>query len=413
MTTLVMAHGGRDPQAAELKVPPGMRIDFYADFDENMFFHNGLAVVVRGGLGTPNQSYAPDEAIPNYIYSALSSDQLGWYLQLDRTGLPAWFVGDDLPGDTALCTDHATCDAAGANDGSGTHTCDGVLGRAQSEGENHLVILACRGNIEQANEATKALRGADGQADDSYNTELQEEADRFTALDEAGKEATWAGYPENTKLTFMVYPNIKAWADARGAKQLLASDGPIAFATYYATLDAATKAVLDAQPDTAIELWAGSALTYFKDDIASFPAWFDTLEEVNRTKLLTDPGVYAWHQGRGAGAAAAAASAAPARPTISQDDIDAADERNRLFVKGLAPDTATPWAVGSFAVLLGSGHDNAAAVALQRDYATGTFQVKRATIGAGRIVFSGAPPVHQATITAAVGRSSDKSVRFE
>jgi hypothetical protein len=60
-------------------------------------------------------------AIPNYIHSPLSSEQLGWYLQLDRTGYPAWFVGDDFPGDTALCLDYPGCDAAGANDGSGQH----------------------------------------------------------------------------------------------------------------------------------------------------------------------------------------------------------------------------------------------------------------------------------------------------
>jgi hypothetical protein len=49
----------------------------------------------------------------------------------------------------------------------------------------------------------------------------------------------------------------------------------------------------------------------------------------------------------------------------------------------------------------------------QPDHAVGTFEVKRATFGAGKVVFSGVPAVHQGTITAAVERISDKDVKFE
>jgi hypothetical protein len=250
MTTLVMAHGGRDPEMPGLRVPPGMQIDFYADFDENMFFSNGLAVVARGELGTPNESYTANDPIPNYIYSALSSDQLGWYLQLDRTDLPAWFVGNDLPDETALCTDFVGCDNAGANIGEGVHACDGVLGRAQAAGENHLVMLSCRGNIEDPDaQGTEGLVGADGRWDESFQREMDAEVERFAGLGEADREATWLGWPENTRLMFMTYDWMKGWADAYGAKQLLRSDGPQAFAAYYDQLDADAKEFLKSDPE--------------------------------------------------------------------------------------------------------------------------------------------------------------------
>jgi len=54
-------------------------------------------MVATGALASPNDSYAAGKPIPNYVYGAFTSDQMGRYLQLDRTGLPAWFVGDDLP----------------------------------------------------------------------------------------------------------------------------------------------------------------------------------------------------------------------------------------------------------------------------------------------------------------------------
>jgi hypothetical protein len=92
-----------------------------------------------------------------------------------------------------------------------------VLGRAQAGNEYHLVILACRGNVLQSNVATKTLVGAD---DDSYNTELQEEASRFTALDQAGREAAWAGSTRPFSRRRKLYSTAEpATADALWAGQ--------------------------------------------------------------------------------------------------------------------------------------------------------------------------------------------------
>jgi hypothetical protein len=86
---------------------------------------------------------------------------------------------------------------------------------------------------------------------------------------------------------------------------------------------------------------------------------------------------------------------------------------NQPYVKGLDEGDDGTWEVGGFLVLLGDGHGYTDWVRDQDDYASGTFQVKRARFGAGELVFSGVPPVHQGTITSAVGRFSEKEVVFE
>jgi hypothetical protein len=261
-----MAHGGRDPDMPGLRVPKGMQIDFYADFDENMFFVNGLSVVARGQLGTPNESYTENDPIPNYVYSALDSDQLGWYLQLDRTELPAWFVGNDLPDQTALCTDFVGCDNAGANIGESQHICDGVLGAAQRSGENHVVILACRGNMADPNQqGTKALVGSDGRWDDSVVDEILEEANDFLSKDFAAQEQTWNSWPEGTKTWFMSHGGMKAWADAYGARQLLKNEGPQPFAVYYEKLTPEARAYLENDPEIQEALTMAGVQTMFGD----------------------------------------------------------------------------------------------------------------------------------------------------
>jgi putative adhesin Stv-like protein len=411
MTTLVMAHGGRDPKQKELRVPAGMQIDFYADFDENMFFTNGLAVVARGDVDSPNEAYNAGDPIPNYFYQALTSDQLGWYLQLDRSESPAWFVGNELPDNTSLCTDYDNCDAWGANDGSGTHSCDGVLGKAQTEGETHLVILACRGNMEQADQpATRSLVGADGKFDDSYVNDLEGEVTRFIALAPTDQETTWAAYPENTKLTFMAFPWMKTWADAHGATQLMLDEGAENYAVYYATLAQDVKNRLEADPQTRGKAYVGAALKYIADNPAAAGTWFDAESPADQATLLEDPGIAAWHAGRQGDAAQADTAWEP-----TERDFANVNAKNQSYVKEGTEDDDHPWEAGGFLVLLGDAHDQSFVDWVQGrpDYASGTFAIGRSTFGAGKITFAGAPASHQDTITWAVGQFSDKAVKFE
>jgi hypothetical protein len=163
--------------------------------------------------------------------------------------------------------------------------------------------------------------------------------------------------------------------------------------------DAPSAVRIGDDPDDAV----GNALAYLERSPDAFPGWFDGLEQRDKEILLQDPGIYAWDQGRG---------------TItewlpSDEDFQAVADVNQPYVKGLEKDDEATWEAGGFLVLLGPDHGYTDWVRAQDDYASGTFRVKRATFGAGSLVFSGVPAVHQGTITSAVGQFSEKDVEFE
>jgi hypothetical protein len=410
MTTLVMAHGGRDPKLKELKVPAGMTIDYYAEFDENMFFVNGLAVLARGDAGTPTQSYSAGDPMPNYFYQALNSDQLGWYLQLDRSGIPAWFVGNDLPDNTYLCSDYEDCHAWGANDGSGYHSCDGVLGKAHAAGETHLAIFACRGNMAQATRpGSRGIRSEDGTNDTSHMDEMQSEVQKFAALGRPEQEAAWNSWPEGTRTLLMTFPWMKSWADAYGAKQLLVTDGIASYEGYTTSLNDVAKAFLANDPGV-MPAYAKHVVAYLGSDPVAATQWFDTQPEDRRLALCAaDEGLTAWMNGRVGDEARADTTWEP-----TEGDYAAVNSVNQSYVKEGAEDVDHPWMAGGFLVLLGDEHPASFTdwVRGRPDFASGTFEIGRATFGAGKITVTGAPASHQDTITWAVGQFSDKTVKF-
>ena len=203
---------------------------------------------------------------------------------------------------------------------------------------------------------------------------------------------------------------MKTWADAYGAKQLMRDEGMENYAAYYATLDQGVKDRLEADPETRGKAFIGEALKYVVADPAGAGPWFDGLSEEDRNDLLADPGIAAWHAGRQGDAAQADTSWEP-----TDKDFANVTSSNQAYVKEGGEDYDHPWEAAGFLVLLGDGHDASFHdwVRGRPDYASGTFQVQRATFGAGKLVFSGAPPSHQSTITWAVEQFSDKSVKFE
>lgn len=176
-------------------------------------------------------------------------------------------------------------------------------------------------------------------------------------------------------------------------------DAAIQGAVETARGDGIGQSFLGENPDSGV----AQALKYAADYPDAFPGWFDGLSQGERDILLKDPGLYAWNQGRGT-----TTEWAP-----SDADLENVAQVNQPYLKGLDEDTDGDWEVGGFLVLLGSGHAYTDWVRQQPDHAVGTFEVKRATFGAGKVVFSGVPAVHQGTITAAVERISDKDVKFE
>src|SRR5262249_33927658 len=98
----------------------------------------------------------------------------------------------------------------------------------------------------------------------------------------------------------------------------------------------------------------------------------------------------------------------------TEDDFAEAVLINEPFVKDLDEDVDAAWEIGAAVVLLGQPNAQLASrVRQQPDYASGTFQVERATFGAGSLRFSGVPPVLQDTITWSIGQFSKKDVKFE
>jgi hypothetical protein len=164
--------------------------------------------------------------------------------------------------------------------------------------------------------------------------------------------------------------------------------------------DAPRDVLLGSDPDDAV----ANALDYLRDYPNHFPTWFDALPQDEKDVLLRDPGIKAWNDGR---------DFEVTEWNPSDADLQAVADVNQPYVKGLDEGDDGTWEVGGFLVLLGEGHGYTDWVRDQDDYASGTFQVKRARFGAGELVFSGVPPVHQGTITSAVGQFSEKEVVFE
>jgi hypothetical protein len=171
--------------------------------------------------------------------------------------------------------------------------------------------------------------------------------------------------------------------------------------------DAPPDALLGTDPDSIV----AQALTYAADYPAYFPDWFDKRTDQEKELMLKDPGLYAWDQGRKGDAAAAGAGAWV--PT--EADLANVSEGNKSYVKEGAEDFEHTWEIGGALVLLGNEHDPSFHSWVQScpDYQTGTFEIKRATFGAGKIVFTGVSGPLQGTVESMVEGFSDKKVVFE
>ena len=96
------------------------------------------------------------------------------------------------------------------------------------------------------------------------------------------------------------------------------------------------------------------------------------------------------------------------------EDFTYVGSLNQPAVKALSESETGKWEVGGSLVLLGDGPHSTYSewVRAQPDFATGTFEVRRPAIGAGKLIFTGVPPAQQESIRSAVGEFSDKEVEF-
>jgi hypothetical protein len=164
---------------------------------------------------------------------------------------------------------------------------------------------------------------------------------------------------------------------------------------------------IGSDPDSVV----ANALAKAGMDPDGFPAWFDQQPDNEKAIMLRDPGLYAWDQGRDATQTQTEAS----NWVPTDRDIAIVSEGNQSYVKDGAEDYAHPWEIGGALVLLGNEHDASFHSWVQScpDYQSGTFEIKRATFGAGKIVFAGVSGPLQGTVESMVEGFSDKKVVFE
>ena len=200
---------------------------------------------------------------------------------------------------------------------------------------------------------------------------------------------------------------------ARGspARAFVQSHGDIAFVDYAEQFGDQQRSIVLAEDDLLKAYWTGFGRRLLRNDGApAFVQWFATLDTGWMTVLAEDDELSV---AVGQGAQGADLAEAPAW-TPTDNDFAEAVSNNEPFVKNLDEDVDATWEIGAALVLLGEpSSELASRIRQQPDCRSGTFQVERATFGAGALRFSGVPPVLHDTITWSVEQFSQKKVKFD
>lgn len=416
----LLGHGARDTNEPLTFVPEGKSISFYAEFDEYALQSIGLAVLNAGDI-TPTETYNSGDDIPNYLLQTFTDDELMKFLSAEssRTDGRLYFIGQSPIDDalTKLCTSPTACRATYPHH---SNQCRGVFSKIA---EDTIYSVSCRGVLGAQNDATFEMEGTT-----DYMAELITEAQRILAWKDTDEQAAidyLASLSEVTRAElFTAYTPLHAWAQnffkAGGtvdpaavidARNYLETHGDVAFYTYVEQMDIEQRGMVLADDALLTAFWLGYGRGVLQSQGApAFYEWWRTLDQPWLDILANDPEL---GPAIGQGSQGADVAAAPAWAP-SQDDFDEARGINEAFVKNLDEGVDATWEVGSALVLLGEpSGELASRVRQQPDYQSGTFRVKRATFGAGSVVFNNVPPVLQDTITWTVGQFSRKDVEFE
>jgi hypothetical protein len=414
----LLSHGARIGNVGDTFVPAGRSIAFYSEFDQNTLRSIGLAAVSAGDI-EPTETFGAGEAVSNYYLSRFADNEMAEHLAAESSssGGTLYFTGGGLlPDPSWLCT---TPDACNATYPDHAGSCRGVF---KLIGETDIVSVSCRGLMGGSGGNTFEMEGSTEFMDD-----LQAETIRILNWAATDNEAAMAYYQGLTEATRVMLnganTNLAAWAQqyfAGGgtdtpaavieARNYIESNGDIAFADYADQYDDVQRSVVFADQALLDTYWLGYGRRMLHNDGApAFWTFFTGVDEYWQNLLSADEELAS-----SMGAGAQGADVAQTSTWAATDaDFARARQQNEPFVKDLDEDQDAVWEVGGFVVLLG-GADNALAsrVRQQPDYATGSFQVERATFGAGSLVFSGVPPMHQGTITDAIEQFSKKDVKF-
>ena len=417
----LLSHGARIGDRPNTFVPTGKSISFYSEFDQNTLRTIGLAALSAGDI-TPTETFEAGDEVANYVLVEFEDSAMAEHLAAasSASGGTLYFTGAELPSPAWLCTTPDLCVKPNHH-----ATCQGIF---KLISENEIYSVSCRGLAGGPGGSTFEMEG-----NRDFMDEMGAETIRILTWAQTEPDAAMQYYQSLSEATRAMLnganTNLAKWAEDyyKGggtdtpaavveARNYLESHGDVAFADFADQMEPMQRSTAFADDDVLNGYWLGYARRLLRNEGAqAFFTFFATLEQGWQTLLSADDELMT--------AIALGSQAAPGEtPQVvegsywqpTDDDFQNASSAGQFFVKNLDEDIDATWEVGTFVVLLGEPSDELAShVRQSHDYASGTFQVERATFGAGKLVFSGVPPVHQGTIESFIEGFSDKKVKFE
>ena len=420
-TRYLLSHGARIGDRPNTFVPEGKTISFYSEFDQNTLRTIGLAALSAGDI-TPTDTFEAGDEVANYVLVQFEDSAMAEHLAAESSasGGTLYFTGAELPSPAWLCTTPDLCVKPRHH-----ATCQGVFSLIS---ENEIYSVSCRGSAGGPGTSTFEMEGSN-----DFMAEMQTEARRILDWSKTNPDEAMEYYQSLSEATRAMLnganTNLGKWAEDyyKGggtdtpaavveARNYIESHGDVAFADFADQMEPQQRSTAFADDGVLNGYWLGYSRRLLHNEGAeAFFAFFITLEQGWQTLLSADEELMT--------AIALGSQAAPGEtPQVVESsewqptdaDYQTAASTGQFFVKNLDEDIDATWEVGTFVVLLGDWSDELSAhVRQSHDYASGTFQVERATFGAGKLVFSGVPPVHQGTIESFIEGFSDKKVKFD
>lgn len=188
----LLSHGARVGNQPDTFVPAGRSISFYSEFDQNTLRLSGLAALNAGDI-KPTQTFYGPCPVSNYYHSRFEDPAIAQHLanESSASGGTSYYVGDQLPDPSWLCTTPSQCRATYPQHGP---QCEGVFKKITEE---EIYSVACRGVWGQKNAATRELDGSTELLDE--NTEEARRLLAWKDTDPAAAMAYWQSLTQATR----------------------------------------------------------------------------------------------------------------------------------------------------------------------------------------------------------------------
>ena len=399
MTVIVKGHGSRLDDGKTF-VPVGTKVRFYSGFDVDISQNVELVAIASGAKATAQEAVdgsGKKDDVANYELGTVDDEFVARWLAIGgASGIPIYFVGvSEIKDGARLCESPDTCE--------GTHSCTGVLGTLKAEKD--IVILACRGYVDDDEDEPELRYGTDAK---NPLHAIEDDTDAYVngllALaksDPAAAEKQVDQLPQGT-IAFLVNRwDYRSWQEARHLKDLaLARDWEQILGHLKANpddRDAIMKWLVDIPSyGAALDQAVIASMVSFAEEYNTAPS-----DEVLNV-LLTRPAVKVALQSL--------------RSDWQPNDtvLKTVTDLNAANVKALPDGNTATIIAGGLLVLLGAGHgdDETAYVGRQQDFEQGTFTVtKGGAFNPGSLDVAGIS-AKRAVVEQAVGAISKKKVNF-